>query len=329
MENISNLVKDVICPVPALYKDDLTIDLKAMSRHLDFLLSKEVPVLYLAQAASEWEWMTREERIDITKLVVSGIQKSSNKKTVLMAQPIGKTNIIDHIEEARMLEDLGVDVLVIAPIPIKLGGQFFSGSFNRGGYQRERHDSYYSRYMEEFAHSVSTPICFHNFPPAPGKSLAFETLEEITNIPLVAGIKEHNKELATRKEVYSRFGDKVLCFEGFAKEDFFWAIQYGAKARHSNWSWFDPEWDIRFSKNLHARDYRTVVGMIKAETEFGKVITETGYAGYKAVLEAEGFQGGLVRIPGLNISLEEKREVAMAWKKHKEIREEIIARSSF
>ena len=270
-------LKGTVVPVPAQFHDDLSLNLNAMEMHVEYLLEKNVKIFYLAQAASEFEWMSRKERLEVVKTIT----KILSGKALLLAQPVGRTDVTEHIDEALMFRDCGVDIIVIMPNPIKAEGMFFSSKYLGGSYKPERHDQYYVEYIKKIDNELNHSFIYHNFPTPSGACISFDALDEITDMSNIAALKEHNTDRGMRHKIYDRYGQKLVCYDGFAKEEFVWAWQWGSRARHSNWSWFDPEWDQKFYDAFVNEDMNKAVKMASAEWPVVKKILNTGYAGYK------------------------------------------------
>ena len=110
-----------IVPVPSFYKNNLEIDLYKLGKFLNFQLKHNVNIFYLAMAASEFEFMSENERLKITRFVSSNIPKRS----ILIAQPIGSGSIKSQIEEGKKMVDSGADALVVKPQALKENSNFY------------------------------------------------------------------------------------------------------------------------------------------------------------------------------------------------------------
>ena len=86
--------------------------------------------------------------------------------------------------------------------------------------------------------------------------------------------------------------------------DFISTSKFGVKSRHSNFSWFDPEWDRLFMKLLSEKKFKLAAKMIKAEADLKGAIILTGYSGYKELMRNSGVSKskGYVRMPGCNLN---------------------------
>jgi len=304
-DEIRSLLRGNIVPVPAQYHDDLTISYSAIEEHVKFLLGKGIKNFYLAMSASEFEYMTRDERVSVTRCVVQNLSNDC----ILLAQALGGHWIDEQIEEAKMMGDCGANAIVIAPRGLKEGGKFFSSTYERGRYSSERHDDYFVDYIERVAREINTSVVYHDKPFANGRGLSMDALARIADIENVIAFKEHVSDPVTLGRVYREFGDKVVCFDGFGKTVQFWSLLWGAKGRHTCWSWFDPDTDNRFMASMNKGDLREAAEIINDEWPIAEAIGKTGFQGYKYIMKLMGLPSGPVRIPGEKISREQKEMI--------------------
>jgi len=307
-DSIRSRMRGNIVPIPAQYNKDLSINYSAVQEHVKFLLSKGVNNFYLAMSASEFDYMTRDERVNVTKCVA----KTLNSDCILLTQALGGNWIEDHILETKMLSDAGAHAIVIAPRGIKEGGKFFSSIYKRGRYTPERHNDYFIAYIQRIATETDVSIVYHDKPFKNGLGPSIDMLIEIANIDNVVAIKEHVSDPGVLHKVYGALGEKVVCFDGFGKSVQFWSIQWGAKARHTCWSWFDPDTDNLFFQSVKDGNLNKAAQIINAEWPVAEAIIKTGFQGYKYIMELMGLPSGPVRIPGENINEQQKEMIKKA-----------------
>lgn len=297
-DEIRSRIRGNIVPVPAQYHDDLSLNLPAMEEHLHFLVENGSRCFYLAMSASEFEYMTREERVAVTRCTAGALPGDC----VLMSQAVGGHWIDEQILEAKMMMDAGAQAIVVAPRGLKEGGKFFSSKYQRGAYSPARHNSYFIKYMERFAEETNAPIVYHDKPFANGLGPSMDMLGRILGMENVVALKEHVTEPNVLRKVYREFGEKVVCFDGFGKTLQFWSLLWGAKARHTCWSWFDPRTDNRFMECMNQGDLKGAAQIVNDEGPISEAIGQTGFQGYKHIMKLMGLPSGPVRIPGEEIS---------------------------
>jgi len=296
-------IRGTIVPVPGHFGKNGAIDTGLYREHTAFLVSKGVKYFYLAKSASELEYMTLAERLTVTRTVAEMMGDSC----ILMAQALGNTWIDEQVEEANLLVENGAHAVVVAPRGIKEGNKFFSSFYERAHYAPERHNPYYKNYMEEFASRFSHPIVYHNVPFKSGKGPTIDLLDKIVSIDNVVGLKEHVPDPLSLHRIYSNFGGRVMCFDGFGKTIQFWSLQWGAAARHSCWSWFDPDGDVDFFESVTSGNYSRAAQIVNSQWPVANVISRTGFQGYKHIMKLLQLPSGWSRIPGETLNESEMK----------------------
>lgn len=307
-DEIRSRLRGNIVPIPAQYHEDLSINYLAIEEHVKFLLGNGTNNFYLAMSASEFDYMTRDERVSVTRCVGQVL----NTDCILLAQAVGGHWIEEQVIEAKMMVDCGAHAVVVAPRGLKEGGKFFSSTYQRGRYSSERHDDYFVDYMERIAKVTNASIVYHDKPFASGLGPSMDVLCRIVDIENVVALKEHVSNPVTLHKVYREFGDRVVCFDGFGKTVQFWSLLWGAKARHTCWSWFDPDTDNRFMEYMKEGNLKGAVQIINDEWPIAEAIAQTGFQGYKYIMELMGLPSGPVRIPGEKINHEQKEMIKQA-----------------
>lgn len=297
-----------IVPVPAQFHEDLSINLPAIEEHVGFLMSHGIKCFYLAMSASEFEYMSRDERVSVTKCVAKRLRSDC----ILLSQSLGGHCFEEQLTEAKMMMDCGADAIVIAPRGIKEGGRFFSSSYQRGRYSPEHHNDYFVEYMENMALMTDAVLVYHDKPFSSGRGPSLDMLLRITDIDKVVSLKEHVNDPGVLRKIYRELGEKVVCFDGFGKTTQFWSLQWGAKARHTCWSWFDPETDNRFIHHMESGNLNEAAQIVNNEWPIAEAIVETGFRGYKYLMELMGLPSGPVRIPGEKINEMQKERIKRA-----------------
>jgi 4-hydroxy-tetrahydrodipicolinate synthase len=287
-----------IVPLPAQFNDDLSLNLDGMRIHLEFLIDQGVKNIYLALAASEFDLMTMEERLKVTEAVV----KTVNGRAIILAQPVGGRWIDDQIEEARAMIDLGAGLLVVKLMDLKENQKFFSSKYRKCGYISEYHDDFFIDCLERIGRVSGGYIILHDKP-----FRSFEYLDKVTALDSVVGIKTHEEDPWRRHEIYTRYGKDLICFDGMGKTNQLWSLLWGARARHTCWSWFDPKTDQEFTSYVKDGKINEAVDIVNREWPVVTAILSTGFHGYKVIMSFMGLPSGPVRIPGGNITEKEKK----------------------
>ena len=102
-------------------------------------------------------------------------------------------------------------------------------------------------------------------------------------------------------------------FDGFGKILQFWSIRWGAKARHSCWSWFDIENDLKFYPSVKNGDFDIANNLISRELEVAQSIRNSGFAGYNYLISKRGFKCSPVRQPGEKLTKDDINSLDKAY----------------
>ena len=75
MNNFKKKLEGIILPVPSFYKNNLNLDFDKLQKFLEFQIEQNIKNFYLASTASEFEFMSENERVEITKFISKIIGK--------------------------------------------------------------------------------------------------------------------------------------------------------------------------------------------------------------------------------------------------------------
>ena len=312
MINLKKNIEGIILPVPSFYKNNLEIDYNKLKKFLEFQIKKNIKNFYLASTASEFEYMSEIERIRITKFIASNIGKNKS----LLAQPLGSGSISSQAYEGLKMMEAGATALVIKPQAVKESANFFGSKYALRSYSPKRHDSFYVNYVGKITKLVKCPIIFHDQPFGNGIGLSDNAIKKISENKSVIGFKLHTQDLNHLKNQYEILKRKT-CFDGFGKTTQFWTIQWGAKAMHSCWSWFEPEVDLKFFKFMKKKNLSEALQIINRETPIIDAIRLSGFPGYKELMRLTGLPHTSSRIPGEKLSKKNKKLINKAFRQIK------------
>ena len=309
-------LEGIILPVPSFYKKNLSIDLNKLGKFLEFQIKKNIKNFYLASTASEFEFMSEHERIEITKFIASKISKDS----FLLAQPIGSGSIASQANEGLKMIEAGASALVVKPQALKESANFFGSKYSLRSYSPKKHDKFYINYMNKFSDIVRSPIFFHDQPFGNGIGLSLNAIKKISMNKSIVGFKLHTQDLNHLKNQYENLKKNYICFDGFGKTTQFWTLQWGARAMHSCWSWFEPEFDIKFFQLMKKNNYNKSLKIVNRETPIINAIRDSGFPGYKELMRLSGLPFSNSRIPGEKLSFKNRLIISKAFKEIKKIK---------
>ena len=255
--------------------------------------------------------MSQSERLDVSKVIAEYAQ---DERITILGQPIGSGSIFSQIEEAKKMSGYGISALVVLPTMPVMSGKFFSSHYDKAGFSGEKHGEYYIDYMNEFANNSLSPLIFHDAPLSNNLGLPIRYLREIMAIKRIEGIKAHSPDPSSINMIYRNFSGSKFCFDGFGKTLQFWSMQWGAKARHTCWSWFDSVTDQKFYDSMIGRDYLSATQIIDKEWNLAMEIKKTGFAGYKEIMRLINLnENNLTRVPGLKVIKEDSQNLETAY----------------
>lgn len=298
-----------VVPVPGQFREqNLAVDLDKVREHTRFLLERGVGVLYLANSASQFQYMTSEERIAFTETVC----REAQGRAVVLAQAVGEGWLESQIEEARKMVDVGADVIVVKPSGLKEGGKFFSCKYARGSYSPSRHDGYFIDYMERFSAAIDAGLAYHDAPFSSGSNLSLDALGQIVALDNVVCLKVHVPDPCVMQRIYETFSGQVAAYDGFGKTLQFWSLRWGATGRHTCWSWFDPDGDEDFYQAALQNDWSRAADIVDREWPVAHAIQQTGFQGYMELMRLRGLPSGPIRIPGEQLNDDQRKMLAAA-----------------
>ena len=198
MLNLKKKLVGNIVPVPSFYKSNLDIDFDNLGKFIDFQQKNNTKIFYLALSASEFEFMSEEERVRITEFVSNKI----SKKSILLAQPLGSGSLNSQIIEAKKMIDAGADGLVVKPQGLKENTNFFSSKYLSRSYSPKKHDNFFINYMNKFSENTKFPIIFHDHPFSNGFGISLPAVKILMKNRYIHGFKVHTSDPSHLKNQY-------------------------------------------------------------------------------------------------------------------------------
>lgn len=267
------------------FDDKGCVDFAAMSKHIDFLISKGVHNLYPLGTMGEYALMDVTERKDTAEKVVNYV---GGKVGVFIH--IGAMTQKDAVELAKHAYDIGADgVGAISPF-------FYHVS------QQELYD-YYAAISAAVPEDF--PIYMYNLPGMTGNDILPATVAKLAELPNIAGIKNTMANDARISELYrgcpSDFtiisGDDLIGFAG---------LSLGAKGLVSGTSNVFPELFVSMYNCVQNND---LAGAAARQNQIHQVLALLDYdlrPGYvKEILRMRGLDRSYSRAPLMTCCTEE------------------------
>lgn len=166
MKNVE--IKGVIVPLLTPMNADETINEKELRNQVNHQIESGIHALFPLGTNGEAYILSREEKEQILKIVVD-----EAKGRVPVYGGTGCVSTKETIELSLKAKEIGIDVLSIITPSFAAASQ----------------DELYEHY-KEVAEAVDLPIVLYNIPARTGNALAPATVEKLSKIPNIVGVKD-------------------------------------------------------------------------------------------------------------------------------------------
>lgn len=221
-------------------EDGVTVDYDSIPALVKHLQSQGISGLYVCGTTGQWKHLTTDERKKIFE-IVSETVKDSGLETVLIAH-VGSATLEDSIELGTHAKMHGARA-ISAITPVKKEGKL----------SQEEIIEYYGN----LAKSVDHPLIVYTFPGITGVSLDERTIEKLSAIPQIEGIKFTDEKFYFLERMGSKLSPSWKRFMG--KDESFSSSLF-AGVRHaigSTYNFMAPLY-ISMLENYGKRDNKKV-----------------------------------------------------------------------
>ena len=184
-------IEGIITPiVTPFYRDaEQSINYEATKDLIEHLIAHGVKGIFILGSNGEFHVLDETEKIEFAKKVIEIVDHR-----VPVYVGTGCCSTKETVRLSKKMEELGADALsVITPYFLK-----------------PTNENLYAHY-QEVAESVSLPIILYNIPKATGCPLDPELVEQLADIPNIAGIKDSSGE-EERLQAYAKIAkEKDFC----------------------------------------------------------------------------------------------------------------------
>jgi 1-pyrroline-4-hydroxy-2-carboxylate deaminase len=188
----TNRWQGVFPAVTTKFKTDLSIDLEAMARHLEFQLDAGVHGVIILGSLGENSTLNMDEKLELTGFFATKV----NGRVPLLAC-IAESDTRQACFYAERAEAMGIDGFMLLP-PMRYPSD-----------QRET-----LNYLEEVADASDLPIMLYNNPLAYGTDLSPAEFETLAANPKFVAIKESSANTRRIPEIRRRTADRYAIFCG-------------------------------------------------------------------------------------------------------------------
>ena len=166
MKNVE--IKGIIAPLLTPMNADETINEKELRNQVSHKIEKGIHGVFPLGTNGEAYALSLEEKIRVIEVVVDEV-----KGRVPVYAGTGCISTKDTIELSKKAKEIGADVLsIVTP-----------------WYAAASQDEIYSHF-KEVAEAVDLPIVLYNIPARTGKTITPETVENLSKIPNIVGVKD-------------------------------------------------------------------------------------------------------------------------------------------
>ncbi len=188
----TNRWKGVFPAVTTKFKTDLSVDLDAMARHLEFQLEAGVHGVIILGSLGENSTLDMDEKLQLTEFFIKQVDGR-----VPLLSCIAESDTRQALFYAAQAEAMGIDGFMLLP-PMRYPSD-----------QRET-----MNYLEEVADASDVPIMLYNNPVAYGTDLSPADFETLASNPKFVAIKESSANTRRIPEIRRRSGDRYAIFCG-------------------------------------------------------------------------------------------------------------------
>ncbi|MGH9245336.1 MAG: dihydrodipicolinate synthase family protein [Acidimicrobiales bacterium] len=234
--------------LPTMFRDDdLTVDLRAVRRHVEFLIERGIRagagVLLAGGGAGDFSTLTFDERVQVAEAVVD--QAHGRVPVVVGAQT---TSTRELVELARAAERIGAEYVQVSP-PF---------------YFPHTEDDFYEHVLAAAEAADVGIIIYNTFWTS--CSVSSEAIERLAGLPNVVGLKWTTADTGFMEfeQVVSRFAARLSIIDNQLR--FVISHILGARGVEVHVCNYWPEWGIRLWNLLESQRY------VEAQHELVRVV---------------------------------------------------------
>lgn len=269
------------------FDDKLKVDFDAYEKMIKFQINNGISGLVACGTTAESPSLSYEEQLESMKRCVN---LSAGKVNVVAGVGSNNTEKVCHL--AKEAEKIGVDaLLVVAPY-----------------YNRPSPEGLVEHY-KSISSSVNIPIILYNHPGRTGVDIKTDTIEKLSNIKNIIGIKDVSGDVNRSLEVRRKVGEDFLQFSGddISNLSFYANGGHGAISVASN---IVPKEMVAIYNFARNNDFANA---LKAHSKFYDLYQglscETNPVPVKYCAELMGFCKSKVRLPLVEMTVSSKSKV--------------------
>ena len=241
--------------------------------------------------AGEFQNLSEPER---RRVVEIAIDEAHGRIPVVAGTGASGTDLA--IEKTKHAKDAGADAAIIVT-------PYYNRPTNRGLYEHYR----------RIAEAVDIPIVPYNIPQVTGVSLPWQVVEDLVDIPNIAGLKDSSGELRYIMTVLEKVGDRlpVMCGHDEVALPALAAGCSGVILASAN---VFPDYHLKIVKAVQEGKVDEARQIQRTIQKMSRIMAKSGPVATKAALNIMGIPVGPVRLPlsvGGELTYEEKDELRL------------------
>lgn len=268
-------IHGIVPPTVTAFHEDETVDYETTAEHARFVVDGGAHGVFPLGTNGEFPLLTPEERDGVVDAVVDAVGDD-----VPVIAGVGAPSTRETVAHAEHAESVGADgLVVITPYYYPLD-----------------HEAYLTHY-ERVAKATSLPIYVYHIPGRTGNHLPISTLEALTEIDAIAGLKDSSKDVPWLIQAMDTTPE--LTFLAGSDSLVFASLEIGCSGAVSAVANVFPELVVDLYESYEEGEesrtqelQRTVLGVRETFKSGG------GYmSGVKTALRLRGFDAGPLRSP--------------------------------
>jgi len=180
------------CPALVTPFTDAGIDFDSLSNLIEFQLNEGSDAVLICGTTGEPSTMSHKEKLDVIDFTV---KKVTGRVPVIAGT--GGNNTNEVIEMSQEAKNLGADALLIVT-------PYYNKATQKG----------LILHYEKIALSVNLPIIIYNVPSRTGLNMTANTLNELSSISNIVGMKEASGNISQVVEMARLCNDKISIYSG-------------------------------------------------------------------------------------------------------------------
>jgi 4-hydroxy-tetrahydrodipicolinate synthase len=284
--------------------DGKSVDEERLRRLIGHLIDLGVNGLVPCGTTGEFQNLSEQERRRVVEVT---IDEANGRVPVIAGAGSSGTDLA--IEKTRHAKDAGADAAIIVT-------PYYHKPANRGLYEHFR----------RIAEAVDIPIVVYNIPQATGVSLPWQIVEDLVEIPNIAGLKDSSGELRFILAVLEKVGDRLPVVCGH-DEVALPALAVGCSGVILASANVYPDYYLKMYKAVQEGRLGDARQIQRTLQKMSRFMAKSGPVATKAALNMMGINVGPLRLPlsvGGELSYEERDELRLDLEKIGKVKPRVV-----